>query len=96
MQVCGKRDRKKVLSGKNVQIKYCLVNGSDVSVELDGRSKENMEQLYREIRQILAKDGTFHVKKRTRNGYLENIIINATNITKVECINFDDKVTENN
>lgn len=55
-------------------------------MELDGRSKENMEQLYRGIRQILAKDGTFHVKKRTRNGYLENIIINATNITKVECI----------
>ena len=84
------------MSGKNVRRKYCLVNGSDVSVELDGRSKENMEQLYRGIRQILAKGGTFHVKKRTRNGYLENIIINATNITKVECINFDDKVTENN
>lgn len=72
-----------------VKIKYCLVNGSDVSVELDGRSKENMEQLYREIRQVLAKDGAFHIRKRSRNGHLENIIINATNITKVE-------VTENN
>lgn len=79
-----------------VQIRYCLVNGSDVLVEFDRCSKENMEHFCRRIRQILAKDGAIHVKRRTRNGYLENIIINATNITKVEYINPDDRVTENN
>lgn len=38
--------------------------------------------------------GVVRAEVQTRGGYPKTIIINTKNITKVECINLGDKVTE--
>lgn len=75
---------------------YHLVDGSTVIEELYKCSKEGIEQLINNITRMIAMNGTVQFEKRMPAGYLETIIINAKNITEVEYINLDDKVTENN
>ena len=57
-------------------------------------SKGKMGQFLTETRRTIQTDGTVQAETRTLTGYHEDIIINAKNITKIECINLDDKVTE--
>lgn len=73
---------------------YYLVDGSSVSTELSGRSEEDMVDMDYGIRRMITTGGTIQLNKRTPTGYAEVITINAKNITKIECINLDDKVTE--
>lgn len=72
---------------------YYLVDGTRVSVDLKCSEKE-MGQFLTETRRTIQTDGTVQAEKRTLTGYHEDTIINAKNITKIECINLDDKVTE--
>lgn len=72
---------------------YYLADGTRVNLDLE-YSKRKMGQLLTETVRIIQKDGTIQAENRTLTGFHENIIINAKNITKIECINLDDKVTE--
>lgn len=77
---------------------YCLVDGNTVIVEVkeDEFSEGNVEQFILETRNNIMTGGVVQTETRTPNGYPKTTIINTRNITKVECINLDDKVTENN
>lgn len=72
------------------RIRYHLTNCSVVEIE-DEYSKEDIEQFI--IKTIIA-GGVVRAEVQTRGGYPKTIIINTKNITKVECINLGDKVTE--
>ena len=73
---------------------YSLVDGSTEWEELHKCSKEGIERLIYNITSMIQTDGVIQFEKRMPAGDLETIIINAKNIMKVECINLDDQVTE--
>lgn len=75
------------------RIRYYLTNCSIVEVE-DEYSKEGMEQFIIETRNNIITGGVVQAETQTDAGCPKTIIINTKNITKVECVNLDDKVTE--
>lgn len=78
------------------KIVYCLADGSIASEETDIYDSAAMKGVIDYISHGIETGKVFLLKKRMLTGYSETIIVNAKNITKVECINLDDKVTENN